>query len=60
MAVGAIAVIVVLISWAKLHPFLALIVGSAVVGLGSPTSLPGGYLWRHRTVRAEWMSPSAP
>jgi len=33
-----IAVVVVLISWAKLHPFLALILGSAVAGLGAGLS----------------------
>src|SRR5690349_17586703 len=33
-----IAVVVVLISWAKLHPFLALILGSAVDGLGAGLS----------------------
>jgi GntP family gluconate:H+ symporter len=34
-AVVAIAVVVILITWFKLHPFLALVLGSAVVGLGS-------------------------
>ncbi|HEU5059101.1 MAG TPA: gluconate:H+ symporter [Kofleriaceae bacterium] len=34
-AVAGIAVIVVLIAQLKLHPFLALVLGSAVVGLGS-------------------------
>src|SRR5690348_2273081 len=33
-----IAVVVVLISWAKLHPFLALVLGSAVAGLGAGLS----------------------
>jgi gluconate:H+ symporter, GntP family len=33
-----IAVVVVLISWAKLHPFLALILGSGVAGLGAGLS----------------------
>src|SRR4051812_43349652 len=34
-AAAAIAVVVVLITWLKVHPFLALVLGSAVVGLGS-------------------------
>jgi GntP family gluconate:H+ symporter len=34
-AAVAIAVVVILITWFKLHPFLALVLGSAVVGLGS-------------------------
>jgi len=35
VALVGIAIIIVLISWAKLHPFLALIAGSAFVGLAS-------------------------
>jgi GntP family gluconate:H+ symporter len=34
VAILAIAVIVVLISAAKMHPFLALVIGSAVIGIG--------------------------
>ncbi len=34
-ALIGIAVIVVLITWAKVHPFIALILGSLVVGLGT-------------------------
>jgi len=39
-AVLGIAVVVVLIAWAKFHPFLALIIGSAVLGLVAGAS-PG-------------------
>ncbi|MBB4686799.1 GntT/GntP/DsdX family permease [Amycolatopsis jiangsuensis] len=35
LTVGAIVVIILLIAWAKLHPLIALILGSAVLGLGS-------------------------
>jgi GntP family gluconate:H+ symporter len=38
-AVVGIAIIVVLIVWAKVHPFLALILGSAFVGLASGVGL---------------------
>jgi GntP family gluconate:H+ symporter len=38
-AVVGIAIIVVLIVWAKVHPFLALILGSAFVGLASGVAL---------------------
>jgi len=35
VAIAAIAVIIALISAGKMHPFLALVIGSAVVGIGS-------------------------
>ena len=48
-ALLGIAVVVVLITWLKVHPFLALILGSAVIGVvagmarrtSSPASAPG-------------------
>jgi len=39
VAVIAIALIVVLIVWAKLHPFLSLVLGSALVGIASGAGL---------------------
>ena len=39
VAVMGIAIIIVLISWARMHPFLALVAGSAFVGLASGVPL---------------------
>ncbi|HEY3737837.1 MAG TPA: gluconate:H+ symporter [Jatrophihabitans sp.] len=39
VALGGIALIVLLIVWAKLHPFLSLVVGSAFVGIASGVGL---------------------
>ena len=39
VAVAGIAIIVLLISWAKLHPFLALILGSLFVGIAAGVPL---------------------
>lgn len=39
VAAAGIAIIVLLIVWAKMHPFLALVIGSAFVGLVSGVSL---------------------
>lgn len=39
-ALAGIAVIVVLITWVKIHPFLALILGAATVGIVAGESVP--------------------
>ena len=60
-AIGGIAVIVLLITWLKLHAFLALMIGAIGVGiaagLGAIPSAPTGSSTRWSTVRASRHCP---
>ncbi len=65
VTLGAIAIIVLLIVVVKMHPFLALIAGSAFIGLAGGMSLPAiivnfERVWAPHCKKSACSSPSAP